>query len=163
MMNLGRLGIPGVIGVGLLLFCLSFGLGTVVPARETRQRLIDEESRLAAATLTSHASHVELATGQNMPPLATAPDLLLSLSKLGDRGGLPMDSVSYQLTQEEGIARYDVSLNLKGTYKDLRGFLRDALALSSSAYVAELSLQRSSAVEASIGATIHLTYLFTLP
>lgn len=163
MTDLGRLGIPGVIGAGLLLFCLSFGLSTVAPDKTARDRLISEEARLVAMlparTVTSPSPH----QSATPPPLSSAQEIFANLDTLAETSGVPVEQAGYRLTEDEGYTRYEVTLPLKGSYPALRSFITEALALSPTAYLDELTLQRSAAADPTILANIRLVYVFAGP
>lgn len=164
MTDLGRLGIPGVVGAGLLLFCLSFGVSTLLPDREARDRLIEDEARLSVTAPTEGSSRSSKEpTILRPPPLSSARQIFSDLDKLADASHLPLEQASYRLLEEESYVRYEASFPLKGSYPDLRAFIKDALALSTTAYLDELSLQRSAATDPMINASVRLVYVFAKP
>lgn len=160
-MDLGRLGIAGVAGVALCLFCLSFGLDTVLPAQKELERLRKTEIQLAAtaAQLTPAAGKPAI-TRVTLPPLAGAAEVLEQFAASGKKFKLPVEQASYRFIKEDGSTRYEVILPLKTNYATLRGFLDGALAASPVATLDELTLRRATAVDPVIEANIRLSYHF---
>ena len=67
-----RLGLPGILGLGLLLFCLSFYLGTIAPARTELRQLTSEETQLTAGAAAEAGVAVAVATRAAAPSVTRA-------------------------------------------------------------------------------------------
>lgn len=160
--DLGRLGIPGVAGAGLALFCLSFYLGTIADDRAELAALQEEEIRLAA-TVQSNIAPGRTAAPTALPLLSSAPDLITRLKEAGTKLGLDIDPMSYALTTEAGWQRYDVSLPVKASYPVLRRYLQEALALSSAAAINSLHLTRGNSADPTVETTVQISYYFAAP
>jgi Tfp pilus assembly protein PilO len=159
--QLQRLGIPGVMGAGLLLFCLSLYLGTISPDQEALETLHQEETKLSAFLQAPEEGKTKpSATAGALPPVTAAAELPEKLNTLADKSQLAMERVSYRLTHESGLYRYEVSIQLKASYPTLRCFLKEALALSPVSTLDELSLRRANAMAPTVEAGIRLTYYF---
>lgn len=152
---LQKLGLGGVLGCGLLLFCLAFYIGSMVPAEEELASLSGERTRLArdVAQLAAGAA----STRDVAPPIAVA-DLLKRLNLLAEKHGLTVERSAYQLKGEEGARRLEISMPLRVAYPALRAYLRDALALSPGAALDELSLQRTHAGDPALTAQVRLSF-----
>lgn len=163
-MDLGRLGISGVIGFAVLLSAMSFGLGTVVPAHRQLEQLTKAEKHLQAST-TPIALRSDTASSRPppVPPISEAPRILQDLAATAEKYQLPLDQATYRFLRQDTVARYEVSVPLKGNYIALRGFLMDALALSPTATLDELSLRRGSASDPVLEATFRLSYPVATP
>ena len=160
---LDRLGKPGVIGVGLLIFCLVFYLGNIAPGQDELNRLSSEITRLQAAALDSRPSAGEQAltsAAGERPAFATATESLKELSALAEQHGLTIERATYLLSNKEGQRRLEVSLPLKAGYPSLRAYLRDLLALPGGPVLDEMQLQRQKASETAIEANLRLSYYF---
>lgn len=156
---LERLGRAGVVGIGCLLFSLAFYFGSVVPARDALSQLVAETRDLAAATARAPAG----AGGARgaAPGIAEAPEVLKRLYDLAEKHRLLVEQVSYDLkAAEAGGRRLEIGFPLKVGYPALRAYLRDALALTETASLDELSLQRAGAEEANLDARLRLSYRF---
>lgn len=159
---LDRLGKPGIVGLGLLLFCLSFYLGNVAPARQELARLHGEAARLTAAQLQGgeRGAGASGEAPRRLPSFTTATDSLKELSALAERHGLSIERSTYLLSEQEGRRRLEVNLPLKASYGSLRGYLRDVLVLPSAPVLDELVLQRQKASDEIVEANIRLSYYF---
>jgi len=159
--SLDRLGKPGIVGLGLLLFCLSFYLGNIVPARQELERLNGEATRLSGAARSGERNEArESEAPRRLPSFATATDSLKELSALAERHGLNIERSTYLLSEQDGRRRLEVNLPLKAGYGSLRGYLRDVLALPSAPVIDELVLQRQKAGDEIVEANIRLSYYF---
>lgn len=156
---LERLGLPGVAGFGLLLFCLSFFFGSVQPLQEEQASLAAEKTQLTADITRQLAASPAPGAGA-LSPLAVAPELLKQLNDLAEKHGIAVERTSYVLKDKEGPLRLEVSMPLKVGYPALRAYLRDALALPAGT-LEELSLQRSQASDTTVAAQVRLSYGFS--
>lgn len=153
--RLERLGMPGVAGIGLLLFCLAFFVGGVLPLREELAALGAERTQLVEAGRRAAAVPDEA-----LPSLAAVPTVLKQLNALADSHGIAVERASYVLRDQAGTLRLEVSMPLKVGYPALRAYLRDALALPAAA-LDELVLQRSQASDGALAAQVRLSYGFS--
>ncbi|MDD5250692.1 MAG: type 4a pilus biogenesis protein PilO [Rhodocyclaceae bacterium] len=161
MMKLGaldRLGLPGVVGAGLLLFCVAFYFGTIAPAQEELANLAAEKAQLAAAQAGAH--HARAAPVQALPSFAQAPELLKQLNALAEKHGVVVTRSSYQVKSTDGTRRFEIDMPLKIAYPLLRAYLRDALALSPTASLDDLNLQRAQATDPAVDADVRLSFSF---
>ncbi|HEX5804277.1 MAG TPA: hypothetical protein VFY24_14720 [Azospira sp.] len=155
--RLAQLGMPGIAGIGLLLFCLAFLIGGVLPLRAELAALQAERARLAEAGRRAAAAP---APDGALPSLAAAPALLKQLNQLAARHGIAVERASYVLRDQDGGLRLEVSMPLKVGYPALRAYLRDALALPAAA-LDELILQRAQASDSTLAAQVRLSYGFS--
>jgi hypothetical protein len=152
-----RLGLPGLIGAGLMLFCIFFQISVIAPAQATLAALQDKQ---AERTLMAGTSSVAAGSGAPLLPFNEAPAVLTQLNALAEQHGAVIERTAYQLRDGDGVRRLDVSMPVKAAYPALRGFLRDALALKAAASLEELSLQRSLATDPLLQAQVHLAFRF---
>lgn len=166
MPDLGRLGIPGITGLGLTLFCLSFYFGSFAPTQDKLAVLKLEQAQLLqspavqsaageGSKLTQHA-----AVSEYLPSINEIPELLKKLNDNAAKRGVNSERASYHLTDKDGQRRIEVSLPLKGSYPALRSYLRDALTLTPVTSLDEVSLQRTQAGDPLINANIRISYYF---
>lgn len=161
-----RLGKPGVIALGLLIFCLVFYLGNIAPAQDELSRLNSEVARLTAAARSSQAaagSESLASASRARPAFSTATGSLKELSALADQHGLTIERATYQLSNKDGQRRLEVNLPLKAAYPSLRAYLHDLLALPAGPVLDELVLQRQKASDTAIEANLRLSYYFSPP
>lgn len=154
--KLERLGLPGIIGIGLLLFCLSFFFGNVQPLEDELASLDREQKRLSASLQTSPTR----AQGVRALTLGATPELLKQLDAVARQYGILPGPASYQLKSGEGGRRFEISLPLKAPYPALRQYLHQALSLAPNATLDELSLQRAQATDPAV--EVQLRFSFAL-
>lgn len=157
---LERLGKPGVAGLGLLLFCLSFYLGHIAPAQQELSRLQGEAAQLGPAPPTG-APPAEGAAPRQVPAFATATDALKNLNALAEQHGLKPERGTYQLSDKDGLQRLEVIQPLRGGYLPLRAYLHDVLTQPATPAIDELVLQRQKASDTTIEANLRLSFYFT--
>ena len=156
---LERLGMPGVVGLGLLLFGLSFYLGSVAPARVELARLKQESAQLQARlpeVSGSEAGRSE--TAEARPSIASLPGLLKNLNSLAEQRGVLIDRASYALIERDGQRRMEINLPLKAGYLALRAYLRDVLTFREPPSLDELVLKRQQPTDAAVEANVRLSY-----
>lgn len=164
--DLGRLGIPGVVGLGLALFCASFYYGSVAPTQDKLAMLKLEQAQLlkrsAAPSDSGEGTKLAkpVAITEHLPSISTVPELLKKLNDSAAKHGVTSERASYQLSDQDAQRRIEVTLPLKGSYPALRAYLRDALMLAPVASLDEVSLQRPQASVPLIDATIRVSYYF---
>lgn len=159
--SLDRLGKPGILALGLLLFCLSFYLGHLGPARTELQRLQDEASRLKTATQSEQRDHAPAPGGlRQRPPFTSVTATLKELNALAGQYGLSVERSTYLLSDKEGQQRLEIALPLKTSYPPLRAYLRALLALPAAPVLDGLTLQRQKSGDPQIDAELRLSYYF---
>lgn len=159
---LERLGKPGIAGLGVLLFCISFYAGNLGPARSELTALQAQITQLNnAARPTGGVPGSASPVAKPLPAFSTATDAIKELVAIADRHGVTMDRATYQLEDKEGKRRLEISLPLKGNYASLRDYLLEVLALPTAPALDEVSLQRPQAVEPLLEANIRFSYYFT--
>lgn len=161
--NLDRLGTPGMVGAGLLLFCLAFYLGSLAPARAELAALKSEAARLQAAAARSGGAVGDLATLRAPPPearlsIGALPAFLKELDALAEKHGVTIDRASYALSRNEGQQRMEIDLPLKAGYPSLRAYLLEVLTLAAAPALDELSIKRQQAVDPVVEATVRLSF-----
>jgi hypothetical protein len=70
-----------------------------------------------------------------------------------------LDSGEYRLSRTAGerLARYEITLPLKGSYAQIRGFVADVLAAVPAAVLDEVNLRREGVDSARLDARVRLT------
>lgn len=151
---LERLGIPGVAGLGLLLFCLSFYFGNLAPALAERQSLAEEAARLRQAAA-SQGGRPAATVGMTLADTTT---LQVRLAEIASRHGLRLERTDSRLKEAGGASRLEIGQPLKGSYPALRAYLKEALALAPGATLDELALQRGQAAEPAVEAQLRISF-----
>jgi hypothetical protein len=160
---LRRLGMPGIAGVGVLAACAAMYLSAQRPLEERagalREALARAEARAArgAAPLTPEqgleAFYGHFATG------VTAEQWLQRLFALARRQALelPQGAYRYNRISSERLARYEVTLPVRGQYPKIRRFIAAALNDIPVASLDRVSFERKRAADTQVEATIRFT------
>ena len=159
---LRRLGIPGVLGLGVLLACAGFYIDALVPAeREARaQRLALEKLRARPRAPAAPAGReAELKRFYGLfPEAAQLTDEVERLHDLARATGLDLAHAEYRLERPAaGLWAYRATLPVRGTYAQLRSFLSAVLSEVPIASVDALRFERKKAVDAQIEAQVRVT------
>lgn len=162
--HLQALGIPGLLGVGLLLFCMSFYFGTIAPTQTQVTALKSEAQTLAATLRVSEPNNIpvtlaETGTASTGDKPASDPiEIIRRLNAAAETSAVTMDRASYTISEKDGIRRIEVSLPTKGGYLPIKGYLREALAIGRSAQIESLVLQRARATDSVLDAELKLSF-----
>lgn len=158
------LGIPGFVGVGLLLFCASFYFGTIAPM-QTQILSLKNEARTLAATLRAPepnsvpgAVAATEAPAAGTPPASDPLEIIRRLHAAAETAAVTVDRTSYTVSDKDGLKRIEVSVPTKGGYQPLRSYLREALAVGRGAQLDSLVLQRARATDPVLDADLKLSF-----
>lgn len=163
---LSRLGVAGVLGIGVLLACVGFYLSAIAPAaRElAAQRLAAERmrSRLPYQPVKARGHAEELRRFYNLfPPVEQLTDELGRVYGLARESKLELTQGEYRLEKPvTGLWSYRVVLPMRGTYPQIRGFVAAILKSMPIASVDGLRFERKRVGETVLDAQIRLTLHF---
>jgi hypothetical protein len=163
---LNRLGVGGVLGIGVLLACAGFYFSTIAPAaRElATQRLATERmySRRPYQPAKAEGRAEELRRFQNLfPPVERLTDELEHLYGLARASKLELTHGEYRLEEPvTGLWSYHVVLPLRGTYPQIRGFVAAVLKSMPIASVDGLRFERKRVGERMLDAQMRVTLYF---
>ena len=130
---LHTLGSAGVLGIGVLIFCVPFYLSEVRPAEHELQAQQSVAERLRARapfqSVSSDGRAEELRRFYGLfPPLEKLPDELERLYGLARAANLELLQGEYRLEKPPfGIAFYRITLPIRGTYPQIRQFVQATL------------------------------------
>ena len=164
--GLRALGSTGVVGIGVLIFCIPFYFSAVRPAeRELQaQRLVAE--RLRARTpfqpVASEGRADELRRFYSLfPPVEKLPDQLELIYSLARSANLELLQGEYRLEKPPvGLAFYRITLPLRGTYVQIRQFVGATLKSMPIASLEALRFERKRVGDTRLEAQIRLTVYF---
>jgi len=93
------------------------------------------------------------------PPLSTLPDWLERIYAAAEKNGVALEIGEYRLVQERGwrLARYQLTLPVKGSYRQIRGFVAQVLTEVPAAALDEIGFRRDAAASDRIDARLRLT------
>jgi Tfp pilus assembly protein PilO len=160
---LRRLGVPGVLALGVLLACAGFWFSAVQPL----EREI-EAQRAALERLRARAPFQPVGAGgreaelrrfyNHFPSSAELPNELERLHRLARRAGLQLAQGEYRLERRPvGLWAYRVTLPVRGTYLQLRDFLGALLKDMPIASLDALRFERKKVAEAQLEAQLRIT------
>ncbi len=147
-----ELGTAGVVGVGLLVFGAALYASSVLPARDELKRLETRAARggadrPAAGSNEAAASVEQLERFQRrFPAFSDAPALVLKLHSIAAANGIVLETGEYRLEKDRdwNIARYQITLPLKGSYPQVRLFLAQLLDEVPALSLDEMSIKRDN-------------------
>jgi hypothetical protein len=140
---LEALGAPGVIGIGVLVFCLPFYLASVAPAER------EVAKRSAAAAKTTRLA------GQPVSAPDGAADLEIYAHARASK--LQLAQGEYRLEKGVGLAAYRVTLPVRGSYAQVRQFIGHVLKDMPTASLDAVRFDRRKAGDAQLEAQVRLT------
>lgn len=161
------LGWPGVVGLGLLAFCLAFYWSALLPAKARLAGMQEQAGSLGARLAHMKAQpqqttpEAQLAAFYHFfPEFAATPDLLEKLYGAAEASGIVLEQGEYRVVpgKEDKLERYQVTLPVRGTYPALRKFLGRVLADLPAASLDSVSFQRQKVGDMTIESQIKLTF-----
>jgi hypothetical protein len=161
--SLDALGTAGVIGIGVLVFCVPFYLTAVTPVQHELQA-----QRAAAERLRSRSPYRPVSTDNRADELRRFQGLFPSVENLADEvehvyslarnAGLELQQGEYRLeTRRPGLAAYRLALPISGTYPQIRNFIDAVLGEIPTASVDALRFERKKVAESQLEAQVRFT------
>lgn len=158
---LDALGAAGVAGLGVLVFCLPFYFGTVVPAeREVAKRsaAAAQRARPSAQAVSGADGAVELERFyRRFPTLDGLQGELEAVYAHARASKLQLSQGEYRLEKGAGLAAYRVTLPVRGSYGELRQFVGRILKEMPTASLDAVRFERRKAGDAQLEARVRLT------
>ena len=163
-----RIGRLGMIGVALLAFSAAF-LGSGVYERRVHLTQLQQEADAIRTRYRVALSHPETAAStpdqqlrtfyEFFPPLTALSDSLERIYAAGRGAGINLELGEYRLVQEQGkrLARYQMTLPLKGTYAQIRAFVSKALEEVPALALDDIDLKREAISSKALEARLKLT------
>jgi len=159
---LRRLGAPGVLAIGIALACAGFYVQALAPleAQATAQRAALERLRLRTPYQpVSSGREQDLRRFYGLfPSAAQLGEQVEQLHRLARRSGLELSQGEYRLERRaEGLWAYRVTLPVRGSYAQLRGFLSAVLAEMPVVSLDALRFERKKPLDTQLEAQLRLT------
>jgi Tfp pilus assembly protein PilO len=171
--EVGRLGGAGVVGIGLIVFAMTFYLSAYRPARldlsglRAEARQLQERLRVGESlTGRAAAPSEQLATFYAFfPSEASTPQWLARIYAAAAAKGLALETGEYKLEHKVGerLARYEILLPVKGSYAQIRGFVAEVLATVPAAVLEEVNLKRESIQSPRLDARVRFALYLGVP
>ena len=159
---LRRLGPFGVLGIGVLLACAGFYASALVPLQEemTAQRAALENlrSRKAFRPVSNNRAEELRRFYTLFPPASDLTAELERMHRIARGAGLDLAQGEYRLERRAaGLWAYRVTLPVRGTYPQLRGFLAAVTKDMPIASIDALRFERKKAADTQLEAQVRVT------
>ncbi|MDO9052971.1 MAG: hypothetical protein Q7U37_03435 [Gallionella sp.] len=160
--TLEQIGLPGVVGLGLLAFCAIFYLGAIVPTGHEMASL----KSAAAAKVPLSQQPDQLSPDRQLtefygifPKLQDKSDALDKLHEAAVAQGVTFAQGEYHLLRNgaDKLARYEIVLPIKSDYLHLRIFLSQALADMPYLSLDSVEFQRQKISDTVLDAQVKMT------
>jgi len=163
---LGKLGAAGVLGLGVLMFCAPFYFSALRPAEREldAKRAAAERQRaggpLRQVALDSRAERLE-AFYALFPPVERLGGELERLYGLARGSGLDLLQGEYRVEKRAaGLISYRITLPVRGSYSQVRGFAGAVLTQMPVASIDGLRFERKKSADAQLDAQFRITIHF---
>jgi hypothetical protein len=163
---LGRLGALGVIGLGVLAFCVPFYLSALLPAERELAAQREAAERLRARTPFRAVSADDRADELRrfyglLPPVGRLDEELGRIYALAQAARLELMQGEYRLEKRSaGPIAYRITLPVRGGYSQIRSFLDAVLREVPIASVDGLRFERKRIADSQLDAQLRLTLHF---
>lgn len=160
------LGSAGVIGIGVLVFCVPFYLSTVRPVEREVQAARAAAERLRTRSTFTPASGDSRAEELRrfyalFPRLDQLPGQLERIYGLARDAKLELLRAEYRLDRRgDGLVPYRITLPLRGSYPQVRDFIGATLKSVPNASIDALRFERKNAGDVQLDAQVRLTVYF---
>jgi len=160
---LRKLGTAGVLGLGVLFFCIPFYFSALLPAERELAAQRDAIERLRShgpfRPVSADSRSEELRRFYALfPPSDRLTDQLETVYALAREAKLELMQGEYRLEKRDaGLLAYRITLPIRGTYAQIRSLVGSVLKEMPIASVDALRFERKKAVETQIEARVRLT------
>jgi hypothetical protein len=160
---LESLGAAGVLGVGVLLFCLPLYFSALAPLeKEAARRALSAEPprpRLPAQPVAADGAAEQLARFHDaFPPVERLGAEIEALYGHARAAGLQLQQGEYRLETKSGaLTAYRVTLPVRGSYGQVRQFVGRVLKAMPVASVDAVRFERKKAADTQLEAQVRLT------
>jgi hypothetical protein len=157
---------PGLLGLVLVVFAAAFYLLGVRPLH-SRVIALEAQADALSAQVGRGGAVAPRPTQRSQlsnffaffPVVESLPDMLGKVQAAARANGLQLEKGEYRLSQERdfALARYQVTLPLRGSYPQVRGFVNDVLDAVPAAALEDLALKREAADDPTLEARVRFT------
>jgi hypothetical protein len=163
---LRNLGAAGVLGLGVLISCLTFYFSALRPAEREldAKRIESDRSRVRGPVrqvgLDSRAEQLE-GFYQLFPPVERLGGELQRLYGLARSAGLDLLQGDYRVEKRPaGLVAYRITLPVRGSYSQVRSFAGSVLTKMPVASIDGLRFERKKSADAQLDAQLRITVYF---
>lgn len=166
--GLRRLGWPAAVGAGLAVFAGVFWFSGL---REAQARLAQNQVEVAALragrTIDRDAERLGVQARlaefrEFFPPATAVPETLARIHDAAQARGVLLERAEYKETRDKAspLLRYQVSLPLRGSYPQIRGWIADVMNGNPSAVLEDFTLKRDEVGSEMLEARARLSIYF---
>lgn len=156
--HIGRLGVIGKVGVGLLAATSIYFFSAVLPQESVLQKLKERAEALQIQALSKQAPS-DAEGGKKMsgdqalqafydffPRIDSSPFWIRELVGIAKKRNVELSSSEYRLVDESGarLARYEMILPVRGSYAQVRAFIADALETIPAMAISAIAIKREN-------------------
>lgn len=164
-----RLGKPGVIAIGLIIFSTMFYANSLSPARKALSESRLKLERLQAKRTMPEDTRALIKSNpvlrvqnfyRSFPGTENLVPAVNATYSIAGKYGLNLEQAEYQYQFEKGddLAAYEMSFSLKGPYPKIRNFLLEVLLMNPGLAIDSVSFRREAASSFGVEAKMRLTF-----
>lgn len=157
--QIGRLGVIGKIGIGLLVATSVYFFSAVLPQESVLQKLKERAETLQIQALSKQAAGDNTDSGKKMsgdqalqafydffPRIDSSPFWIRELVRIAKKQNVELSSSEYRLVNESDarLARYEMILPVRGSYAQVRAFIADALETVPAMAISAIAIKREN-------------------
>ncbi len=156
--QVGRLGVIGKIGLGLLVVSSIYFFLVVVPQESDLRKLKERAETLQTQALSKQTSGdaesgVKMSGDQALqafydffPRVDSSPFWIRELVRIAQKHGVELSSSEYRLVNDNDarLARYEMILPVKGKYSQVRAFMAAALEAVPAMAISAIAIKREN-------------------
>lgn len=155
--QIGRLGVPGKIGIGFLVVSAIYFFSAVAPQETALQQLKERAETLqiqAQKPSSGDADAGKKMTGDQalqafydfFPMIDSSPFWIRELVRIAKKQNVELSSSEYRLINEQDarLARYEMVLPVRGNYAQIRAFIADALEAVPAMAISAIAIKREA-------------------
>jgi hypothetical protein len=163
------IGLPGIIGLGFLIAALFYVAAIAIPAKNQHNELAQSIAQTSAKIKLSQQGNASRTPAEQLadfyagfPRGTTIPDWLGKIYAIAEQQKLDLEIGEYSLTQKKSdrLDQFRIVFPVKGSYPQIRRFIRAALATAPALALDNVSIKRDKVGDGVIDAQIvFLLYL----
>jgi hypothetical protein len=160
-----RLGWPGIVGISLLVICLTLYLSTILPL-QARMAEAQHIVALAGEQFSKAGTHRGEGTPSEQlvkfykffPAEKNSPEWLEKLVVVAEKNGLNLNEGGYQVTRDKAgrLMRFRITLPVHGRYQQIREFLASLSTEIPIMALENVQFERNKIIESAVNAKVKL-------
>lgn len=156
--QIGRLGVIGKIGLGLIVATSIYFFSAVLPQESVLQKLKERAETLQVQALSKQTPGdtemgIKMSGDQALqafydffPQIDSSPFWIRELVRIAKKQNVELSSSEYRLVNENDarLARYEMILPVRGSYSQIRAFIADALETVPAMAISAIAIKREN-------------------